>query len=151
MTDEQLQQLVSHISIRYFKKPFLHKAYFNHRLRTTGGRYMLKSHNIEINPKQYEEYGLDTLIGIIKHELCHYHLHLENKGFKHRDREFKELLQKVGGLRYCKVPTGMRRKETIKYRYQCKQCKQIYLRKRKMNLKKYVCGKCQGELLETNL
>jgi predicted SprT family Zn-dependent metalloprotease len=34
-----------------------HCAYFNKRLRTTGGRYLLKSHDIEINPKQYEHYG----------------------------------------------------------------------------------------------
>ena len=30
---------------------------FNNKLRTTGGRYMLDSHNIEINPKQYQYYG----------------------------------------------------------------------------------------------
>lgn len=151
MTDEQLQNLVEAISMRDFQKPFLHRAYFNHRLKTTGGRYLLHSHNIEINPKQYEEFGFETLIGIIKHELCHYHLHLENKGYKHRDHDFKELLKKVGGLRYCKTPNGMRRQETIKYRYQCKKCEQIYLRKRKIDVKKYVCGKCRGELLETNL
>lgn len=151
MNDEQLQKLVEEISIRDFQKPFLHKAYFNHRLKTTGGRYLLHSHNIEINPKQYEEFGREILIGIIKHELCHYHLHLENKGYKHRDRDFKELLEKVNGLRYCKTPRGTRRKETIKYRYQCKQCEQIYLRKRKIDVKKYVCGKCRGELLESIL
>lgn len=151
MTDEQLQRLVEEISMRDFQKPFLHKAYFNHRLKTTGGRYLLQSHNIEINPKQYEEYGIDTLIGIIKHELCHYHLHLENKGYKHRDSDFKELLNKVGGLRYCKIPKGMRRQESIKYRYRCSRCEQIYLRKRKIDVNKYVCGKCHGLLFETKL
>jgi len=151
MNDEQLQKLVEEISMRDFQKPFLHQAYFNHRLKTTGGRYLLHSHNIEINPKQYEEFGRDILIGIIKHELCHYHLHLENKGYRHRDRDFKMLLKKVGGLRYCKIPKGMKRKVPIKYRYQCKQCEQIYLRKRKIDVKKYVCGKCHGELLETVL
>lgn len=151
MTNEQLQQLVEEISMRDFQKPFLHQAYFNHRLKTTAGRYLLHSHNIEINPKQYEEYEREILIGIIKHELCHYHLHLENKGYKHRDRDFKELLKKVNGLRYCEPPKETRRKETIKYRYQCKQCEQIYLRKRKIDVKKYVCGTCRGELLETIL
>ena len=29
---------------------------------------------------------MEELIGIIKHELCHYHLHLEGKGYQHRDR-----------------------------------------------------------------
>lgn len=62
-----------------FPKEFRHQAVFNARLRTTGGRYLLKSHNIEMNPKYLENFGLAYFIGIMKHELCHYHLHLEKK------------------------------------------------------------------------
>lgn len=97
MTNAELQQLVEKISMQSFHKPFLHKAYFNPRLRTTGGRYMLRSHDIDINRKYLDEHGLDELIGIIKHELCHYHLHIEGKGYKHGDQEFKSLLKKSGG------------------------------------------------------
>ena len=78
MTNEELQRLVEDISWEYFKRKFEHEASFNPRLRTTGGRYLLSSHNIEINKTYYEMMGLDELIGIIKHELCHYHLHLLN-------------------------------------------------------------------------
>ena len=45
--------------------------------------------------------GEKELIGIIKHELCHYHLHLEGKGYQHQDQEFKKLLKKVGAPRFC--------------------------------------------------
>ena len=38
---------------------------------------------------------MDELISIIKHELCHYHLHQEGKGYKHRDQDFKDLLKKL--------------------------------------------------------
>ncbi|MFP3491042.1 SprT family protein, partial [Staphylococcus sp. SIMBA_130] len=76
---------------------FRHKAMFNARLKTTGGRYMLRSHNLEFNQKHYDEFGQDELIGIIKHELCHYHLHLQKKGYKHQDKDFKRLLKDVGG------------------------------------------------------
>lgn len=151
MTDEQLQTLVTQISDECFRRPFLHEARFNKRLRTTGGRYMLRSHNIEINPKQYEVYGLEALIGIIKHELCHYHLHLQNKGYKHRDQDFKDLLKKVGGSRYCKMIEGTRKEEAIKYSYRCKECHQLYLRKRRIDLQRYACGKCYGKLIATNL
>ena len=68
---------------------FIHQALFNPRLITTGGRYLLYSHNIEINKKYLDQLGMDELIGIIKHELCHYHLHLEGKGYKHRIRILK--------------------------------------------------------------
>lgn len=97
MTDQELQLLVEELSNTHFKIPFMHKASFNPRLRTTGGRYLLNSHNIEINRKYLDELGMEELIGIIKHELCHYHLHINKKGYQHKDADFKNLLRKVGG------------------------------------------------------
>ena len=149
VNDQQLQKLVEEISHSFFNKPFKHKAMFNNRLRTTGGRYMLESHNIEINRKYLEQLGMDELIGIIKHELCHYHLHLEGKGYRHRDKDFKELLKKVGGPRYCRtLPERPTRKRNHKiYRYICMNCQTVYERKRSMDINKYVCGKCHGNIV----
>lgn len=90
------------MSLEYFKKPFLHQATFNSRLQTTGGRYYLNSGNLDFNPLVVEIYGLDELLGVIKHELCHYHLHLENKGYQHKDTDFKLLLKETGGSRFVK-------------------------------------------------
>src|SRR5213080_459053 len=101
MENHQLQLLVEKISISFFGKPFRHLAIFNPKLRSTGGRYLLGTHNIEINKKYLVQLGEDELIGIIKHELCHYHLHLEGKGHQHRDPEFKMLLKKVEAPRFC--------------------------------------------------
>lgn len=145
MTDEDLQALVERISVEYFGKPFRHKASFNSRLRACGGRYSLQTHHIDISRKHYEQYGLEEIIKIIKHELCHYHLHLEGRGFRHRDREFKQLLREVGGTRYCKALPGRR---TLPYRYRivCKGCNVTFLRKRSVDPLKYVCGKCRGRL-----
>lgn len=103
MNNEELQNLVSRISLESFQKPFMHRAYFNSRLRSTGGRYLLQSHNIEVNPKAYELYGISEIEGIVRHELCHYHLHLEGKGYQHRDKDFRELLVKVNAPRFCSV------------------------------------------------
>ena len=102
MDEQEIQRLVEEVSLQYFEVPFLHKAVFNNRLRTTGGRYLLKSHNIELNYRYYEVYGEEELVGIIKHELCHYHLHIAGRGYKHRDRDFRELLKKVDAPRFCK-------------------------------------------------
>ncbi|TLS34916.1 SprT family protein [Pseudalkalibacillus caeni] len=146
MEQKELQQLVEKISNDYFGLPFKHEARFNARLRTTGGRYLLRSHDIELNPKQFSVFGMHALIGIIKHELCHYHLHIQGKGYKHRDRDFKELLNRVGGSRYCDSLPGIRNTEKVKYIYQCKNCTLQYKRKRRIDLKKYVCGKCRGKL-----
>lgn len=89
MTTKELQQLVEKVSLESFGKPFQHEAYFNGRLKTTGGRYHLSDHHLDFNPHLLAEFGVDTFIQIIKHELCHYHLHLAGKGYRHRDPEFK--------------------------------------------------------------
>ncbi|SDC60101.1 SprT family protein [Shouchella lonarensis] len=142
MTDQELQRLVERISLTVFGRPFLHEARFNRRLRTTGGRYLLKSHAIEFNIKQYEKFGLETLEGIIKHELCHYHLHLQGKGYQHRDKDFRLLSREVGAPRFCLSTEP----EQPVHRYQCCRCGHIYQRKRRFDTEKYVCGKCRGQL-----
>ncbi|ARK28623.1 SprT family protein [Halalkalibacter krulwichiae] len=146
MTNKQLQKLVECISEEYFKIPFLHEATFNNRLRTTGGRYLLRSHNIEINPKQLIYFGKDALVGIIKHELCHYHLHLQGKGYQHRDNDFKDLMMKLGAPRFCETIPGTKNSTTSNHRYQCTVCGLEYNRKRKIDIRRYVCGKCKSKL-----
>lgn len=148
MNNVQLQKLVEEISLQYFQKPFLHTAIFNPRLRTTGGRYLLNSHHIEINKKYLDELGEAELIGIIKHELCHYHLHINGKGYQHRDQDFKLLLQKVDAPRYCSsLPSRKDVKSVKMYEYICSQCGIVYRRRRKVDVKRYVCGKCKGKLV----
>ncbi len=148
MNNYEVQKLVEEISIEYFAKPFRHHAIFNQRLRTTGGRYLLHNHNIELNKKYLEQFGKEELIGIIKHELCHYHLHIEGRGYKHSDRDFKWLLHKVEAPRYCSTlpETVEKRKKQKILTYLCIECSQAYTRKRKLDTKKYVCGRCRGKL-----
>ncbi|RFB28574.1 SprT family protein [Brevibacillus sp. VP] len=146
MNDKELQKLVEEISVHDFAKPFRHNARFNSRLRTTGGRYLLRTHDLEFNPLHLQEHGEEELIGIIKHELCHYHLHLEGKGYRHRDQDFIQLLQQVGGARYCSRLNGQ--KIVLPYRYQliCTDCGFLYKRKKNINPARYVCGRCRGKL-----
>lgn len=142
--DQELQDLVESISIRYFGREFKHKAYYNKRLKTTGGRYHLNSGNIDINPLVEEMHGRQELVGVIKHELCHYHLHQQSLPYQHRDQEFKLLLRQVGGSRYVK---DMRTKKGYRLKYQCVTCHTEYFRQKKLNTKRYACGKCRGKLV----
>ncbi|MGE7935077.1 SprT family protein [Viridibacillus arvi] len=147
MTDEELQNLVIEISINVFHKPFRHQAYFNKRLRSTGGRYLLQSHNIEINPKSFEKFGIQEVEGIIRHELCHYHLHIEGKGYKHRDADFRFLLKNTNAPRYCSNLTEIKGRNSNKsYTYICIKCGTNYVRKKRMNPSKYRCSKCSGHI-----
>jgi len=150
MEEQELQKLVETVSSEVFEKPFTHKASFNSKLRSTGGRYLLTTHNIEINKKYLDQLGLNELIGIIKHELCHYHLHLEGRGYQHRDLEFKALLKKTGAPRYCNrlpeiPPKRFSRKIIL---FECSKCHFQYKRKRNIDTSRYVCGKCRGKLIK---
>ncbi|MFD3450455.1 SprT family protein [Microbacteriaceae bacterium 4G12] len=148
MTEEELQHLVERISLQFFGVPFRHKALFNTRLRTIGGRYLLRSHNIELNHNYYKAFGTEELIEVIKHELCHYHLHIAGKGYQHRDADFRQLLQQVGAPRFCKlIPNATKTKSKVQHIYECITCSCRYVRKRKMDITRYVCGKCRGRLV----
>ncbi|MBB6454199.1 SprT-like protein [Salirhabdus euzebyi] len=144
MNNKELTDLVNEISIKYFHKKFADKAIFNSRLQTTGGRYMLAKRVIEINPKYLEELGMEELIGIIKHELCHYHLHIEGKGYRHMDQDFKQLLVQTNSPRHCSFLPSQKRE--VNHVYRCVQCGYTYRRVRKVNVTKYRCGKCKGRL-----
>lgn len=145
MTNQDLQKLVSEISMASFGRPFKHQAVFNGRLQSTGGRYHLVDHHIDINPRILSEFGRAALEGTIKHELCHYHLHLAGQTGKHNTTVFKQLLRQVGGLRYS--PIKPQRRQTTKYLYECVGCGQQYPRQRRINLAKYRCGRCHHRLV----
>ncbi len=147
MNNQELTALIKEISNDFFHKPFRHEGIFNARLRTTGGRYLLRSHNIEINPKSYEKFGYAELEGIIKHELCHYHLHIEGRGYKHRDADFRELLKLTGAPRFCSaVAPKTKQRSDKRYIYECIVCSTAYTRKIRMNVERYRCGRCSGKL-----
>lgn len=145
MTQDELQQLVETISKKEFHSLFQHKALFNTRLRTTGGRYHLETHHLDFNPKVLEVFGMEEFIGVVRHELCHYHLHLAGKGYRHRDEEFVDLLKQVRGSRFVKSLAQEKAGKNY-WVYACTSCQQHIYRQRRFNTKRYVCAKCQGKL-----
>ncbi|MBW9235681.1 hypothetical protein JQK62_26520, partial [Leptospira santarosai] len=58
-----------------------------------------------------------------RHELCHYHLHIEGKGYKHRDKEFKDLLKVTKSPRFCaNLGSVKRKKKETQHVYACISC-----------------------------
>ncbi|ASS66748.1 MULTISPECIES: SprT family protein [unclassified Paenibacillus] len=153
MEDKELQAWVEWVSLEAFGIPFRHRATFNRRLTSTGGRYFLKSHNIDISAKQLEIFGPAETEKIIRHELCHYHLHLLGMGYRHRDADFKEWLARSGGSRHCRPLPGREQRKPLPFRYKlvCTGCRMEYKRKRKVDPARYRCGKCRGKLVLTAL
>lgn len=146
MKEITLQALVERLSIEYFNKPFKHQAVFNTRLRTTGGRYHLKTHNLDFNPKIFEAFNETVIEGIIKHELCHYHLHIEGKGYRHVDADFRSLMEKVEGLRF--TPSLETQQNFVeRWEYKCSGCESRIYRKRRFNVNNYICHSCKNKFI----
>jgi SprT-like protein len=155
VTDEQLQQWVERVSLQAFGLPFCHRATFNRRLTRSGGRYHLKTHDIDFNPEQLRVHGPAEVERIILHELCHYHLHLQGRGYRHRDAEFKALLAQVGGTRFCRGldgdgvgegPGASRRRGGFRYVLKCRSCEAQYPRRIRCNPARFACSRCHGRL-----
>lgn len=139
-----LTNFIKTVSREDFGKEFRHTAVWNPRLRITGGRFFPADGHLDFNPKIYEAFVVDVFRKIVRHELCHYHLYFEGKGYKHADADFKALLKAVDGLRYAPAMP----QKTEKYLYRCQKCGRDYHRKRRVNTQKYRCGRCHGKLLE---
>lgn len=143
LTNLELTERVRKLSLVNFQRSFDHEARWNKRLRSTGGRFFPNDLHLDFNPKMAELAEFDR---VILHELVHYHLYRQNRGYKHADKDFKALLAQVGGLRYAPKIID----KTPRYLYICQNCQQIYPRQRKIDLKKYRCGKCRGQLIKKN-
>lgn len=147
MTDLELQKLVEQISWQNFHRPFAHQAKFNGRLRTTGGRYFPGDHHLDFNPRFVTYRQGELLPGIIRHELCHYHLDLLGLPHDHRAAEFRQLLKEVGGLRFVpQIAPANTSAQRWHYHYRCQNCGADYWRQRRINTQRYVCGHCRGNL-----
>ncbi|WP_155286469.1 SprT family protein [Lacticaseibacillus zhaodongensis] len=144
MTNEDLLAAVRTISERDFDLPFNDQAVFNSRLRTSGGRFNPRTHNLDFNPHLFASCTAAQRVGIIRHELCHYHLYLQGRGYQHRDADFKRLLQQVGGLRFAP-----RIRDTVErvHLYACSRCGRSLIRRRRVDTRKYVCAHCGGRIV----
>lgn len=141
-----LTEYVKEVSLKDFGKPFCHKAQWNSRLRTTGGRFFPHDGHLDFNPALLEEFGISIFRQIVRHELCHYHLYFQGQGYKHKDKAFKDLLKAVDGLRYAPRSSC----NQTYWIYECLKCHHLFKRKRKINTNNYFCGNCHGKICLKN-
>lgn len=139
-----LTAYVRQVSQEDFGWEFRHEARWNPRLRTTGGRFFPKDGHLDFNPKIYQAFGLETFRKIVRHELVHYHLYYQGRGYRHGDKDFKALLRQVDGLRYAPALPQKQAKRI----YQCQSCSALIYRQRRIDTRRYRCGRCRGLIKE---
>ena len=134
------------------------QVYFNNRLRTSAGRALQEKYcdaywYIELNPKYYNAYGLERIVGTYLHELANVAAWLFY-GEPGHSKNFKRFCEPFGGT--INIGQGSRSpaanltnkylEATPKWRYTCPVCGQSCTRVRLIPAKKIQqahCVKCQ--------
>lgn len=130
---------------------------FNSRLKVSAGRASKeatdKHHIIEINPKYYDQFGIDRIDGTFRHEIAHvvcYELYKD----RYHSMQFKKLCvvfdgtmnKQMAGDKFTNNGTNDYIKSSYKWHYECPDCNNSFRRKRKISDKKIwscVCTKCK--------
>lgn len=143
---------------------------FNFRLRTVGGRFcwntlkfnQYKNSKIELNPKNFEKFGFESIKKTFLHEVAHL-IQLVVEGDTTHDRSFKHICSNIGGSMNTKH-AGEEFKENrttdfikskFKWNYKCSCGANNFNYKRRagLNLRSglAVCTNCGSKLTETKL
>lgn len=142
----------------YNKKYFENKLekidiVWNNRIYRTIGRYIKYRDNkikprIEIS-KKYIEYYPEEITNILVHEMIH-HKYPEEKHSKIFIKEMNRL-----NIEFEELNIRIKSNQSIpgKYKYICsnKKCNSKTERNKKVNLERYVCGKCGSKILLENM
>lgn len=126
---------------------------WNKRLRSAAGQCKATTtrgcpyYEIDLNPKYYQEFGLERTIGTLMHEIAHAIDHAKNGTLGH-SRWWKYYCQRLGGTmnpRLARDTPSCRSDEYIqtpdKWEYKC-PCGAIVRTKRRIGKKKEARGYC---------
>lgn len=129
-------------------------VYFNNRLRTSAGRALQDGYwhdywYIELNPKYYQTYGLERVIGTYRHELAHVASWVFYREPGH-SKNFKRLCERFGGTMNPSQGnsspsdnvTNKFLETTPKWRYTCPGCGQSFTRRQRISVKKIKQAYC---------
>lgn len=134
-TADELLLLARQLSLTWWQRPFTGGIRWNSRLRSSAGLFRPASQTIEVSPRYASHYGLAFLQETILHELIHYHFPQAGHG-----PVFRREAARVGCARHCPALPGAR----LVHVYVCQQCGAVFHRRRRFDVSKYRCARCQG-------
>lgn len=97
-----------------------------------------KPYEIVLSKNLIENYSMDTIVDVLKHECVHYALYSLGKPFKDGQDEFENELKRLKiSSTYTYSYKG------IIHVYKCSNCNIVFHRKIKGYEKRYKCGRCR--------
>jgi|SRR6056297_642388 len=135
---------------------------YNHRLRTTAGRVGwnpgFQAWKVDLNPKYHQEFGLERMMGTLRHELAHIASWTLYRDLGHT-KNFKRICELFGGTmnprmagtKYKSASTDQYLKAPPKLRYTCPNCGETLYLNKKVSGKRYgrgICSKCKAPVIQ---
>lgn len=143
MLNQDLYAKYLEFNKKYFdnKLPFDVKVVWDNRLVASAGSYNWSWGNtnktIKLSPHYIKKFP-EELDNILLHEMIH------ASGIRGHGERFKKEMRRINSFGW-NVQTHSKER-AVTHTYVCKQCKQTIKRSRRINVERYVCGKCGGKL-----
>ena len=162
-TEAELQAIANQMCQQFFNYSFDGAIQWSKRLYKTAGRCdvifqngQIQQARILLSHAYFQNYGIEELYNILKHELAHYHL-FRSTGFKHRHNStaFRNLLTHLDAPRYAKSMENLKSKQNspkqflfeasdvrkTPFVYACPTCGHRYPRKKRIKGSCSICDK----------
>lgn len=145
---EKLQSLADKLSLHFWNKSLTIPVVWNGRLTRAMGRFVYqvsgpKREPLKIEVSKYAAKFIDRdiFIAVLLHELCHYHLFIQNKPCQDHHPLFEQELRRVGAIstNSVKLPEKY-------FRLFCVTCGKSLGNAKRINPHHYRSSCCHGEI-----
>lgn len=148
--NEALTALANELSQTYWQIGCTVPVVWNGRLSSTMGRFCYTERKkkrqplrIELSKKAARQLDKETLIAVLLHELCHYHLFKQGKPFSDHHPVFEAEIKRVGA-----ISTNTIRLPQKGYELYCSQCQALLGKRKRFNSKHYLSACCQTTIMK---
>ncbi len=145
---EKLQTLANKLSQHFWQVDLQIPVVWNGRLTRAMGRFLFhqkgkKREPLKIEMSKYAAQFIDReiFIAVLLHEMCHYHLFIQNQPFQDHHPVFEQELRRVGA-----ISTNTVKLPTKAYRLTCTKCKGGLGMMKRINPDRYRSGCCQSPI-----
>ncbi|WP_164985012.1 SprT-like domain-containing protein [Ammoniphilus sp. CFH 90114] len=145
---EKLQALADKLSQHFWQDKLQIPVVWNGRLTRAMGRFVFRQQGkkrepLKIEMSKYAAQFVDReiFIAVLLHEMCHYHLFIQNKPYQDHHPVFEQELRRVGAIstNTVKLPTKV-------YKLTCQHCKKSLGMMKRFNPDRYRSGCCQAPI-----
>jgi SprT-like protein len=144
----KLQELANKLSLHFWGTALTIPIRWNGRLSKSMGRFLYRTRGkvrepVQIEISKYAAQWIDRQIflAVILHEMCHYHMFIQNRPFADHHPEFEQELQRVGAIstNTVKLPEKV-------FKLSCSACGKFLGSRKRMNITKYYSSCCRGKI-----